>query len=86
MFKPKIQNFIFNIRARNIIIFTQNKSTLNYFKSLVKCLRKESLFKTKGFIFKRTLIRRRMPRSIIFARRIKIKKLKLKLSKKQKLI
>jgi hypothetical protein len=86
IFKSNFNDFHFNIRHKNILIFTQTKNSMNYYKSLIKCLRKESVFKIKGFFFKRIRIRKKIPRSIIFARRIKFSSVKLKLSKKQKLI
>jgi len=52
MFKSNFNDFHFNIRQKNILIFTQTKNSMNYYKSLVKCLRRESVFKIKGFFLK----------------------------------
>jgi hypothetical protein len=80
------KNYFFNIRRRNIVIFSKTKSNFNFYLSILRCLRKESIFKTKGIMLKRSIIKRKIPRSILFARRIKFAKIKLKLSKKQKLV
>lgn len=49
---PKI-NYYFNIRRRNILILTANKNLLNYFLAMTHYLRKETVFKTKGLMFRR---------------------------------
>ena len=49
-------------------------------------MRKETAFKTKGIMLSRVWVRKRIPRSILFARRVKYSILRLKLSKKQKFI
>ena len=82
---PKI-NYYFNIRRRNILLLTSNKNLLNYFLAMTHYLRKETVFKTKGLMFRRVWIRKKIPRGILFARRIKFFVIKLKLSKKQKFI
>jgi len=65
---------------------TNSLNSLNYYSLITRYIRKESVFKTKGVMFKRAIIKRKIPRSILFARRIKFTIIKLKLSKKQKLV
>ncbi len=72
--------FIFPFKKRNLIFFSNSKISLFYFNNLLKELKKESVFKVKGFLDVRT------KRRWLFVRRLKIKGLKTKLSKKQKLI
>jgi hypothetical protein len=51
--KPFGTNFFFNIRKRNLLGFASNKNDLYYYSSIVRHLRKESVFKTKGIFFRR---------------------------------
>ena len=72
--------FIFTLRRRNLIMFSKSKTLLYYFNNLLKELKKKNIFKIKGFLDVRT--RRRW----IVVRRLKIRGVIIKLSKKQKLI
>ena len=77
--------FYFNTRRRSIYLLTDTKYKLKRFLNAVKYLKKEVQFKTKGvMIYNRLWVRRHVPRSILFARRIKFRKIKIKLTKKQK--
>ena len=72
--------FFFPFRRRNFIIFSNSKTALYYFNNLIKELKFISIFKLKGFVDART------KRRWLFVRRLKVRGIKLKLSKKQKLI
>lgn len=50
----------------------------------LKYMRRETVFKVKGIMtLNRIIFNRKISRSIIFARRVKFRKMKLKLTKKQ---
>jgi len=53
LFKLPLNNFYFNIRRKNIVMFMRTKNLLNYFICLTRYLRKETVFKTKGIMFSR---------------------------------
>lgn len=77
--------YFFNPRRRSIIFLTSAKSVLKNNLNGVKYLKKEVQYKTKGvMVFNRLWVKRHVPRSILFARRIKFHSLKIKLTKKQK--
>ena len=78
---PYLENLIiFSFRRRNFIFFSNSKTTLYYFNNLFKSFSRTNIFKVKGYLDVRT--RRRW----LFVRRLKLRGLKAKLSKKQKLI
>jgi hypothetical protein len=78
-------DFFFNVKRRSIYLFAENKFKLNFYLIHLKYLKKETIFKVKGImIYNRFKIRKRASRAIIFARRVKFRKIKLKLTKKQK--
>ena len=80
VFKIPKNFFFFTFRRRNFIIYSNSKTKLYYFNNIIKELKFISIFKLKGYVDARTL------RRWLFVRRLKIKGIKLKLSKKQKLI
>jgi hypothetical protein len=67
-------------------MFSNSKNRLFDPISSYRNARRELVFKIKGFYISRYRIRRRIARVWAFARRIKFKKVKLKLSKKQKFV
>jgi len=84
VFKLEPSSFFFNIRRRNIFIFCNSKKKLYENLIKLKYMRKETVFKVKGIMsLNRIIFNRRISRSIIFARRVKFRKMKLKLTKKQ---
>ena len=85
-FKPTKNSFFLHIRRRNIFVYSNTKRKLFNYIIRFKSLRKETIYKFKG-IFTNVRVRffRKMTKCVLFARRIKFKKLKLKLTRKQKL-
>lgn len=84
-FKLEPSSFFFNIRRRNIFMFCNYKSSLYENIVRIKYMRKETVYKVKGIMsLNRIIFNRKISRSIIFARRVKFRKMKLKLTKKQK--
>lgn len=84
VFKLEPNSFFFNIRRRNIFMFCSTKKKLYENLIKLKYMRKETVFKVKGIMsLNRIIFNRRISRSIIFARRVKFRKMKLKLTKKQ---
>lgn len=78
-------SYFFNSKRRSIYFLTDSKIVLKSRLSTIKYLRKEVQYKTKGvMIFNRLWVKKHVPRSILFARRIKFYSLKIKLTKKQK--
>lgn len=80
------KSFIFIFKRSNIILFSNSKNNLYYPINSYRNFRKELVFKIKGFYLNRYKIKKRIARVWAFARRIKFKKIKLKLSKKQKFV
>jgi len=86
IFKLEPVSFFFNLFRKNICILTNSKKNLNMTLLRLKCLRRETVFKVKGIMTNnRIIFSKKISRSILFARRVKFKKLKLKPTKKQKL-
>ncbi len=86
IFKLEPSGFFFNLFRKNICILTSSKKKLSDTMLKLKGLRNETVYKTKGiFTRNRIIFSRKISRSVLFARRIKFKKLKLKPTKKQKL-
>lgn len=85
-FKPTSNSFFLHIRRRNIFVYSNSKRKLFNYIIRFKSLRKETIYKFKG-IFTSVRVRffKKMTKCVLFARRIKFKKLKLKLTRKQKL-
>lgn len=85
-FKPTFNSFFLHIRRRNIFVYSNSKRKLFGYIIRFKSLRKETIYKFKG-IFTGVRVRffKKMTKCVLFARRIKFKKLKLKLTRKQKL-
>ena len=85
-FKPPINSFFLMVRRRSLYVFASSKRKLFYYIVKFKSMRKETVYKYKG-IFTNIRLRmyKRITKTILFARRIKFKKIKLKLNKKQKL-
>ena len=78
-------SYIFNTKRRSIFLLTDTKSVLKMQLNSLKYLKKQVQFKTKGVLtFTRLWVKRHVPRSILFARRIKFYSIKIKLTKKQK--
>lgn len=78
-------SYFFNTKRRSIFLLTDTKSILKRQLNGVKYLKKQVQFKTKGvMVFTRLWVRGHVPRSILFARRIKFYGIKIKLTKKQK--
>ena len=85
VFKLHPVSFFFNLRKRNLFLFVNSKKKLFYYLTHFKTLRRETLFKFKGIMsLNRIMMNRKISRSILFARRVKFRKIKLKLTKKQK--
>ena len=86
VFKPPLNSFFLMVKRRSLYVFANTKRKLFYYIVKFKSMRKETIYKYKG-IFTNVRVRmyKRLTKSILFARRIKIKKVKLKLNKKQKL-
>lgn len=86
VFKPPLNSFFLMVKRRSLYVFASTKRKLFYYIVKFKSMRKETIYKYKG-IFTNVRVRmyKRLTKSILFARRIKIKKVKLKLNKKQKL-
>lgn len=85
VFSPMPTSFFFNVRRRNIFLFCNSKKKLYWYITHLRYMRKETVFKVKGIMtLNRIKFNRRISRSIIFARRVKFRKMKLKLTKKQK--
>ena len=77
--------YFFNNKRRSIYFLTESKSMLKERLNGVRYLKKEVQYKTKGvMVFNRLWVKRHVPRSILFARRIKFNNIKIKLTKKQK--
>jgi len=86
VFKPPLNSFFLMVKRRSLYVFASTKRKLFHYIVKFKSMRKETIYKYKG-IFTNVRVRmyKRLTKSILFARRIKIKKIKLKLNKKQKL-
>lgn len=86
VFKPPFNSFFLMVKRRSLYVFANTKRKLFYYIVKFKSMRKETIYKYKG-IFTNVRVRmyKRLTKSILFARRIKIKRVKLKLNKKQKL-
>lgn len=77
--------YFFNNKRRSIYFLTDSKELLKQNLNGIRYLRKEVQYKTKGvMVFNRLWVKRHVPRSILFARRIKFYGIKIKLTKKQK--
>ena len=86
VFKPFLNSFFLMVKRRSMYVFANSKRKLFYYIVKFKSMRKETIYKYKGiFITVRIRMYKRLTKCILFARRIKIKKIKLKLNKKQKL-
>jgi len=77
---PHYLTFIYVIRRRSFAIFSKQKFLLKLFISNFKLFSRENAFKIKGFLDIRS------KRRWLFMRRLKIRGIKLKLSKKQKFL
>lgn len=77
---PPYITFFYLLKRKSIILFTKYKNILKYYISNFKSFIIESIFKLKGVLDVR--LRRRW----VFMRRVKIRGLKIKLSKKQKFL
>ena len=85
-FKPPINSFFVMVKRRSLYVFASTKRKLFYYIVKFKSMRKEIVYKYKGiFTNLRLRMYKRITKSILFARRIRFKKVKLKLNKKQKL-
>lgn len=80
------KSFLFVFKRSNILIFSNSKNAISLPLLQFRSMRKELVFKIKGFFINRVRIRKRMARTWAFARRVKFKKVKTKLSKKQKFV
>lgn len=83
-FKP--ESFLFVFKRSNILIFSNSKNSIYLPLLQFRSIKKELVFKVKGFFINRVRIKRRIARMWAFARRVKFKKVKVKLSKKQKFV
>lgn len=85
VFKTFPSTFFFNVRRRNIFMFSNTKRKLYFYLTHLKYLKKETIYKVKGIMpLNRIIFSKKISRSILFARRVKFKAMKLKLTKKQK--
>lgn len=85
VFKTFPSTFFFNVRRRNIFMFSNTKKKLYFYLVHLKYLKKETIYKVKGIMtLNRIIFNKKISRSILFARRVKFKAMKLKLTKKQK--
>jgi len=78
--------YVILIRRGNIIFFSNAKNKLWYPLICFRNFRKELAFKLKGFFIRRKRASKKLMRIWAFARRVKFKEAKTKLSKKQKMI
>ena len=77
---PDIFSFIYIIRRRSLVIFSRYKFMVQLFSTNFKSFLRENAFKIKGFLEVHT------KRRWLFMRRLRIRGLKVKLSKKQKFL
>jgi len=77
---PKELIFFYLVKRKNIILFSKIKFLLQIFLANFKSFCKENFFKLKG------VLDVRLKRKWYFMRRVKIRGLKIKLSKKQKIL
>ena len=85
-FRPPINSFFLMVKRRSLFVFANSKRKLFYYIIKFKSMRKETVYKYKGiFTCVRLRMYKRITKTILFARRIKFKRMKLKLNKKQKL-
>lgn len=78
-------SYFFNVRRKNIFLFCNSKKKLYENIVKIKYMRRETVYKVKGIMsLNRIRFKKRISRSIVFARRVKFRKMKLKLTKKQK--
>lgn len=80
IFKIPLYFSIYLIKRKSIIMYSETKSKMSEFLSSFKNFKKESMFKIKGLFDMRS--RKRW----LFMRRIKVRGVRPKLSKKQKLL
>lgn len=80
------ESFLFVFKRSNILIFSNSKNSIYLPLLQFRSIKKELVFKVKGFFINRVKIKRRIARMWAFARRVKFKKVKVKLSKKQKFV
>lgn len=80
------QSFLFVFKRSNILIFSNSKNSIFLPVLQFRSMKKELVFKIKGFFINRVKVKRRIARMWAFARRVKFKKVKIKLSKKQKFV
>ena len=80
------ESFLFVFKRSNILIFSNSKNSIYLPLLQFRSIKKELVFKIKGFFINRVKIKRRIARMWAFARRVKFKKVKVKLSKKQKFV
>lgn len=73
-------SLIVPVRRRNFIFFASAKAGLTKTYDFFSSLRKPYIYKTKGFLDTRVRAK------FLFVRRLRIRGLKLKLSKKQKML
>jgi hypothetical protein len=78
--------YIMMLKRSNIIFLSNSKKSLLYPVTCFRNFRKENFYKLKGFFTRRRRIKRKLSRVWAFARRVKFREVKLKLSKKQKII
>lgn len=81
-----VESFLFVFKRSNILIFSNSKNSILLPILQFRSMKKELVFKIKGFFINRVKVRRRIARMWAFARRVKFKKVKIKLSKKQKFV
>ena len=80
------ESFLFVFKRSNILIFSNSKHSIYLPLLQFRSIKKELVFKVKGFFINRVKIKRRIARMSAFARRVKFRKVKVKLSKKQKFV
>jgi hypothetical protein len=80
------KTFLFVFKRSNILIFSNSKNSIFLPILQFRSMKKELVFKIKGFFINRVRVKRRIARMWAFARRVKFKKVKIKLSKKQKFV
>ena len=84
----KLENFsyVFLLRRSTFYMFSNFKKPIYTVLTKFRSAKKELAFKIKGFFFFRFKMNRALARTWAFARRIRFKRIKTKLSKKQKLL
>lgn len=85
-FKIPKDVYIFPFKRGSLVFFSKSKYNLNDFLKHLQHVRRELVFKIKGFYLRRIKVNKKIGRTWSFARRVKFRRIKTKLSKKQKFI